>query len=285
MESTLTTPHDRTSEKIELKSTAPPLSDEQANEAIKELNQTSFVERFPQLERRYQDPPIDLQQIGLISFVPSKNAKPDEKGVFGFAKLRGNFKNSEEANSKAEDLIRNVDSYHQIFHAYVGRPFPITNSSDYSKEVTKVDLQQQISQAYKEDLKNKREKEQKEIQEIKDREKELLEDVDKKEEDVEDKYTSLKVKKAQLSWTYSENMKKLNLMKGYIAKARKELEDLDKKHPEMKELYMKKYTDARKRAGLPVDKDVLEGSFMKYMVEDLVLPEVDEEYERLYGKK
>ena len=53
----------------------------------------------------------------------------------------------------------------------------------------------------------------------------------------------------------------------------------------MKELYMKKYTDARKRAGLPVDKDVLEGSFMKYMVEDLVLPEVDEEYERLYGKK
>ena len=32
-----------------------------------------------------------MQNIGLISFVPAKGATPNDNGVFGFAKLRGNF--------------------------------------------------------------------------------------------------------------------------------------------------------------------------------------------------
>ena len=150
------------------------LTDPQLTEAMKELNVTAFVERFPQVERRFVDPPIDMQKIGLISFVPAKGATPDEQGIFGFAKLRGNFATETEANEQAERIVRNIDSYHQIYHTYVGRPFPLTLSSDYSASVTRVDLQQATSSAIGNAVREKREKEQKEIEEIKNREQPIL---------------------------------------------------------------------------------------------------------------
>jgi hypothetical protein len=120
-ENTLTAPSDRdTNTKFRLEQNTPALTEEQVKLALNELNNTSFTERFPEVERRFADPPIDLQKIGLISFVPAKGAKPNDQGVYGFAKLRGNYANTEEASEQAERLIRNVDSYHQIYHTFVG---------------------------------------------------------------------------------------------------------------------------------------------------------------------
>lgn len=283
-ESTLTSPSDRTSE-LRLDGNVAPLTDTQLADAKNELNVSSYVERFPQVERRYADPPLELQKVGLISFVPAKGATPNEKGVYGFAKLRGNFATEQEANEHAERLIRNVDSYHQIYHTYVGRPFPLTQSSDYSKEVNQVDLQKEMSNAMSDDIRKKREKEQKDIEEIKNREKELLEDVKKTEENRDDHYTTLRVKKAQLTWTYAETEKKMKQMAGVIARTRYELEELDRKHPELKDLYFNKYMDARRQAGLSTDKIDTGNNFIKYMVEDLHLPAVDDEYNRLYGEE
>lgn len=279
-ENSLTAPSDRTEKKIETLVNAPALTEEEAKDAIKILNNKSYIGNFPTIERRYADPEVPLQKIGLISFVPAKGATPNEKGVYGFAKLRGNFATETEADEKAEHIIRNVDSYHQIYHAYVGRPFPLTTSSDYSGDTRRIDLTKEMTVAISDDVKRKREKEQKEIQEIKDRETELLEDVKKDEENIQDRYTTLRVKKAQLTWTYSEYSKKLKQMVGLIAKARREIEILEEKDESLLETYMKKYMDARKSAGLPVDR--ADDSFMKYLVEDLLLPEVDEEYARLY---
>lgn len=285
-ENTLTAPSDRDpNNKFRLDQGAPALTETQVTNAMQELNNTAFVERFPAVERRFIDPPVDLQKVGLISFVPAKGAQPNEKGVFGFAKLRGNYDTSEEANERAEFLIRNVDSYHQIYHTYVGRPFPITDSSNYSKEVNRVDLRRETAQAIAADVKSKREKEQREIEEIKEQEKELLEDVKREEEPTDDRYTTLRVKKAQLTWTYTETSKKLKQMVGLIAKARHELEVLDAEHPELKEKYMDKYLEARRKAGLPTDRASTDQTFMKYLVEDLKIPEVDVEYERLYGEE
>ncbi|NBT86524.1 MAG: hypothetical protein EBT45_08565, partial [Alphaproteobacteria bacterium] len=112
-------------------------------------------------------PVLDMQKIGLVSFVPAKGAKPNDRGIYGFAKLRGNFANEAEANERAEFLIKTHDSYHQIYHTYVGRPFPITSSSDYSKEINRVELNKQMTEAIGQDVKEKREKEQREIEEIK----------------------------------------------------------------------------------------------------------------------
>lgn len=263
---------------------APPLTEKELTEAVKELSVTSFVQRFPQIERRLADPPIDQQRIGLISFVPAKGVTPNEHGVYGFAKLRGNYANENEANERAELLIRNIDSYHQIYHTYVGRPFPLTTTSEYSKEVTKVELDKEMKTAISEDVKKKRDKEARDIEEIKNRERELLEDVKKDpEENKDDYYTTLRVKKAQLVWTYAETEKKLQQMAGSIAKARYEIEQLDKSNPDLKDTYYNKYMDARKQAGLTVEKVAADQSFMKYLVEDLHIPAVEEEYKRLYS--
>lgn len=278
-ESTLTTPQDRDKNiRFQLEQNTPVLNNEQTKSAMKQLNKNCF----PEVERRYTDPLIDLQKIGLISFVPAKGAKPNDQGIYGFAKLRGNFASENEANERAEFLVRNVDSYHQIYHTYVGRPFPLTTSSDFSKEISKVDLKKEVSQAYSEDVKKKREKEQQEMEEIKQREKELLEDVKKEEENKDDYYTTLRVKKAQLVWTYVETERKMQQMCGLIAKARYEIDELEAKHPELKQTYYQKYIDARKQAGLSVDKESNEQNFMRYLVEDISIPSIDAEYNRLY---
>jgi hypothetical protein len=283
-DNSLTTPSDRSSERPRSDVGAPPLTDAQVSDAMIALNNTSFTSRFPEVERRYADPAIDLQKIGLLSFVPAKGATPNAEGIYGFAKLRGNYGSDREADERAEYLIRNVDSYHQIYHCFVGRPFPLTQSSEYSKEVNRVDLQKATGDSIKDDVRKKREKEQKEIEEVKDREKELLKDVSKApEENRDDHYTTLKVKKAQLVWTYSETAKKLQQMAGLIVKARREIEELDASHPELKDIYYQKYIDARRQAGLPIDQASADQSFMRYLVEDLHIPEVEAEYQRIYG--
>jgi hypothetical protein len=282
-ESTLTTPSDRNPDKkFQINTGAPALTPEQTAEAVKDLNVTSYVERYMSVERNFADPVLELQRIGLISFVPARGAKPNDEGIYGFAKLRGNFATETEANARAEYLIRNHDSYHQIYHTYVGRPFPLTTTSDFSKEVFSVDIQRQAVNAISDEVKRKREKEQKDIEEIKDRERQLLEDVKREEEPTDDHYTTLRVKKAQLAWTYLETHKKLKQMCVSIAKARKEIEDLDEKYPELKNKYFNKYMDARKQAGLSTDRASVDTSFMKYLVEDAVIPEVDAEYKKLY---
>jgi hypothetical protein len=252
---------------------------------MKALNNDSYVKTFPQVERRFADPPLSLQTFGLFSFIPAKGATPNEQGIYGFAKLRGNYASEIEANEAAERIIRNVDSYHQIYHTYVGRPFPLTCTSDFSKEVNRVDLQKDMAASISDDIRKKREKEQRDIEEIKNREKELLADVQKKEEDKEDFYTTLRVKKAQLTWTYIETEKKLQQMAGLIAKARHEIEELDSKDSSLKDTYYNKYLEARKQAGLNADKITASNNFMRYMVEDVTLPEVDKVYNEMYGSK
>ena len=135
------------------------------------------------------------------------------------------------------------------------------------------------------DIKSKREKEQKEIQEIKEREKNLLEDVKLDQESKEDKYATLNVKKAQLTWTLVENNKKLKQIVTLIAKARREIEQLDMEDPTLSKTYFDRYMKAREQVGLDKVKMSNSENFMKYMVEDVALPEVDEEYRKLYGEE
>jgi hypothetical protein len=277
-ESTLTSPEDRDkNNRFRLDTGVPPLIDEQTASAMKVLNITN---PFPVAERTFADPDIPLQRIGLISFIPARGATPNENGIFGFAKLRGNYENEDEASARAELLVRNHDSYHQIYHTYVGRPFPLTTSSDFSKEIHKVDFKKEMASAISDDVKTKREKEQKEIEEIQQREKELLADVKKVEEPSLDRYTTLHVKKAQLVWTYNETKKKMAQMCTNIARSIREIQELDEKEPELKHQYYEKYMEARKASGLKTDEE----SFIKYLVEDIRIPEVEQEYNRLYNE-
>ncbi len=271
-ENSLTSPIDRDrTKKWRPDQHAHSLTETETHEAMEELN-VNILSKFPKVERVYADPPIPLQKIGLFSFVPSKGATPDKDGFFGFAKLRGNFATDTESDMHAEKLIRNVDSYHKVYHTYIGRPFPVTVESKYSADINEIDLRKKMSATISEDVKEKRREEKKEIEDIEQRERNLLDKSKKEEETGEtglEKYTVLRVKKAQLVWTYLRTMKKIEEeVQPGIINAREEIDKMEAEDPSYKKDYYKKFMDARKDIKMVDSED----NFIKYMVEDVELP-------------
>lgn len=276
--SSLTTPGDAPKFKP---SSEPPLTEEQATEAISELNIQTFTNKFPKVDRNFADPPISLQTYGLVSFIPAKGATPNKKGIYGFAKLRGNYATEIEANQRAEMLIKEVDSVHTIYHTYVGRPFPLTVRRDYAAETSEVDIRRDTTESVSMAIKEQKDEDKKKAEEIKSRERELMEDVsgDRPQEEIDlDEYITLNVKKAQLAWTYLEHIKKIKEIKNVLVNTRKAVVEADAEHPEFRTLFYKKYTDAREKSGLTtsLEEDAKRDGFLRYLIEDVKLPGIDE---------
>jgi hypothetical protein len=238
---------------------------------MKVLNVTDFTDRFRSVDRTYADPPIPLQTIGLISFYPAKGATPNENGVFGFAKIRGNYASEMEASQRAEFLIRNVDSYHPVFHTYVGRPFPITTSSKYSAETDEIDIKKEATKAISSSIKDKKDEELKTIREIKEKEEKLLAEAKKEDVDPYEEYITQRVKLAQLQWTYLEHQRKMAEVKEIVIKTREVVKQMDIDYPEYKDSYYEKYMNARKEAGIKEDETDTQANFIKFIVEDAEL--------------
>lgn len=289
-ESSLTTPNDRTSTRENPwrpDQGVPELTQTETEAAMSVLNITDFTRKFPDVDRTYSDPYLPLQKIGLISFVPAKGATPNKDGFYGFAKMRGNFDTEIEANQRAEYLIRKVDSYHPIQHAYVGRPFPLTVDPKYAAEATEIDIRKATAESISADVKAKRDEEKQAMKEIKDREAALLEESKKAQagevvDDPYETYITLQVKKAQLTWTWLEHQKKMAEIRPLIAKTRLELEELDTHHPTFKASYFEKYQEARKAAGITGEsvKDT-QDNFIRFMVEDVQVPELEQAYQEM----
>ena len=268
MQHSLTSPADKNdTDPKSYKLGAPALTDEETAAAMSELNVKDFVEKFPRVEKFYADPRHENQVHCLVSFFPSKGAKPDEDGVYGMLKVRGTFATQDEADLKAEYLIRNVDSFHSVYHTYVGRPFPLSADKKYICETKEIDIKKKVVEVTSDEVRKKREEEKQTIEEIKEREKELLADVAKSEIDPYDRYVELMVKKSQLTWTYDATSKKMNEMKNNIVKARAELKELRELNEDYHAKFYERYMEARKKSGLPDSDD----SFIKYMCEDLDL--------------
>uniref|UniRef100_A0A6C0LZ67 Uncharacterized protein n=1 Tax=viral metagenome TaxID=1070528 RepID=A0A6C0LZ67_9ZZZZ len=265
---------------------APALSEEEVSLAIESLDNNDFTKKFPRVDRTYADPPISLQTVGLISFTPAKGATPNENGVFGFAKLRGNYASELEAKQRAETIIRTIDSYHQIYHTYVGRPFPVTDSSKYSADTDEIEIRKDMAKSVSASIKNKKGKDKKDMDEIKEREEILLAESRQKPEDVDpyENYITLKVKKAQLSWTYLEHIKKMAEVKEIIIKTRKTLDKIDASNPEFQDKYLEKYMKARTDVGLDLNKSKSSDNFLKFLVEEVELPGIDDIISESEGK-
>lgn len=266
----LASPKDRPTRPIR-QPTHPPLEGSELEEAVTALNKKAFA----QVDRQYADPPIKGQKIVLFSFMPSKGAKPDADGWYGMAKVRGVFGNEEMANEHADKLIREHDSYHEIFHAYVGRPFPVTNQSGYEEEIRNIDVKTKTVRLISEDILNKKRDEEKEVKEMQEREQTLLEGSKRAKEDIPedpyDIYITDQVKRAQLIWTYKETMKKCEQMRDLIKTTNEKIADTEKEHPEYLDQYKEKYMKARRDAGLDDSKD--EDSFVRYLGVDLLSEE------------
>lgn len=267
-ENSLTSPSDRDPARTYKPNQGhPPLSEEDVINAMKVLDNNKYVRKFLRVERRYADPIEPMQRIGLISFVPAKGATPNADGFYGFAKIRGNYPTDAEASERAEFIIRNVDSYHQIYHAYVGRPFPLTTKSDFAENTSEIDLRKSMTESVSSSIKSKKKTESQQIKEIEQREKELLsESKNDGDEDPVEFYTTLRVKKAQVTWTYLETQKKMDEMKQTIIKTRAQIAELDNESDDYGKQYFKKYCDARAKSGL--DNSDNQDTFMKFLVED-----------------
>ena len=284
-ENSLTAPEDRVVEnKWRPEQGAPVLSETEVEQAMKTLNITDFRDKFTKVDRTYADPPVAMQNIALISFTPAKGATPNENGVFGFAKVRGNYATAMEADQRAEFLIRNVDSYHTIYHAYVGRPFPMTFSSKYSAETSEIDIRKETTQSVSTNIKKQKLDEQKTASEINKREEEMLAESDKARKDdgtgdpdvdPYEEYITQCVKKAQLSWTFLEHLKKMDEVRGIILSTREKINKMDQDFPEFKDKYLQKYMDARKKAGLDETIRDTQDNFMKFMIQDAKIPTID----------
>ena len=285
-ENSLTAPADRDRENRWRPDPEKVLTENEVTAAVEELYDTSFIEKFPRLDRLFRDPPPPGQKFSLISFTPAKGATPNENGVYGFIKTRGNYNTVEEASQRAEFLIRYVDSFHQIKTGYCGYPLPLTLDSRYSAEVDEIDIRKQTVESTSAYIKSKKMEDKKEMEEMKNREADLLAESRRAQlgEEVDDPYETyitLKVKKAQLTWTYLEHTKKMEEIKNILVKTRKELEELDSEHPTFSESYFDKYKKAREQAGFQMDD--MQDNFIKFMVEDVTIPEVEALYEEKYG--
>jgi hypothetical protein len=293
-ESSLTTSQDRTTTREKPwrpNQSARELTESEVETAMNDLNISDFIHKFPRVDRTYADPPPPMQKIGLISFIPAKGATPNEDGIYGMAKLRGNYDNTMESNQRAEFIIRKVDSYHPIQHCYVGRPFPLTVDPRYVAETDEIDIRKATTTTMSADVKSRRDEEQNTMKDIKDREEALLAESRRAEagevdEDSYETYITLKVKKAQLTWTYHEHMKKMEEIRPILARTRIEIEELDDINPTYKDTYYDKYADARKKAGLTDEPaENTQSNFIKYMVEDMNFPEIDTLYEEMKNEK
>ena len=264
----LTAPSDRDKKAgYSLKSTADPLNEKELDTAFKELNVNESLETvYRKIERTYADPKISDQKVGLISFTPSNGAKPDKDGIYGMVKIRGNYHTEEEANERAEQLIRNTDSYHKIFHTFVGRPFPLVEGSDYSEEINRVDLRRKTNEITSAHVKKERDYEKKEFDELKERERALIEDVNKKPEPFET-YIEAQVKKANLTHFFMETKEKMERMKKTILECRDIIKEGEEENPKFRDEYKEAYFKKREEVGIPRD----ENDFSKFLGEDVEL--------------
>lgn len=257
---------------------APSLSEEQVAAGMSQLYDNVSIQTFPRVERRYADPALPNQNYALVSFVPSKDATPDDEGCYGCMKIRGVFATIEEADERAEYIVKNVDSYQSIFTTFVGRPFPLiaNDGEKYGAKLRKIDVDKKTDQVITQDVKQKRENEYKEMAEIKKREENLKKDVKRTIEEIptDEIYTTLRVKRSQLIHTYVENVKKMTELKTLIRETDNEIKRLDETDVSYKANYLQQYMDARKESGFNDDMVQNSDTFMKYLGDDIDLDEL-----------
>ena len=231
----------------------------------------TIVERRDRKTRT--DPEVLGQTIGLVSFIPSKDAKPDSEGSFGVMKLRGNFQTAAEAEKWCEMLIRDYDSYSVNQFLFVGREYPLMATNDiYNSQHKEEDLKDVMSKVVKTYLKELLEKREKEEKDMLERQSKLSLNQEQKRVNTdkeEDKttieyYTLLNVKRAYNLYQLNETettMKKSELV---IENTENEIREMEVEFPDFKKEYLDRFIEAVKKAGNPEESD----TFIKHMIDE-----------------
>lgn len=249
--SSLCAPHDRERPNV-LRARVDRDGNEMLEVSPDQLIKNEFVEKIPARDIYFSDPVYNQQVYCLHSFVPTKGATPDEKGVFGYVKCRGTYGSVHEATERAKNIVRDHDSYHDILTGYVGKPFPLAvDIGKYVEETEEVDIRKHLANSVSEDVKKKKEEEKKQMASIKDREKQLLSE-NKEDTTLPDDelYFNLMNKRAQIIGTYKRTQEKLEEMKNIIRRSIRDIKELDDKDSTLRDSYMERFNNARRDCGL-----------------------------------
>jgi hypothetical protein len=223
----------------------PPMTEEQAAVATKELTNSSYLKlKFPRVVRTRRDPPLANQNFYMFTFVPSKEARPDSDGCFGVMKQRGTFSTPTEAEEWAENIIRNTDSYSENIIGYVGADFPLSVDSKYCLSTKEVDVRTKMDTISRDNIRAQRENDKKEMEEVQERRRNLLADTEQSKAEVTNDleyYTTLRVKRANILMLQEECENKLKECSKIHATTTSEIEELDEKFPEYIKEYESKY--------------------------------------------
>lgn len=241
------------------------LTPEELDAALEKL-----VREWPQVEKRWADPEIPGQTYCSISFMPSSGATPDKDGIYGFVKVRGAFSNEVDRDARAEEILNTVDSYHAINHGSMGHPLPLVNDNDdrFCLETENVGLRNKIKEEMTKNVKEHREEQKKAADEAEKRAKEAK----AKEEaamagdiDHEERYTTLRVKRANLIFTLYQMLTGMKRYKDTLLQTIEILDKMDKEYPTFQNTFLFKYNKAAEEVGLPKEKNHI----IKYMVGDI----------------
>ena len=259
--STLSSPADVKEDQIQSfadQQKEPPLNEEETKNAVADLYRDDYVKSYRKADRLYCDPSIPGQEHCLISYIPAKNAKPDESGIYGMIKVRGTYRTVEEASERATELINKVDSYHKIFQAYVGKPFPITDNKFYAAE--KHSVSDEVEKIAAHDVQVYDEREKRELQEIKKAKEKLMEEVSEDHEDTPiEKYIVSKVKRSNAVWVYKRCAEKMKELREIFKTSMEELNELDQQDSELKDNYKEKYiADLQERNITPDQENIVQ---------------------------
>lgn len=228
---------------------------------------------FRVVNRKLVDPHINgAPRFGLWSFAKAVGATPDKDGFFGVAKLRGAFYTEAEAADKAEQLIKDVDSANSIFTVIFGEPFPVTDTG-FSRELTEIDISNKVQKVISENVRAKRNADEKEMNQILERERALVNDDGTINESVEpeEMYVQQRVKLAHLRYAIKEHALKFKECTELEKTVRKNLLESKAEHPEYEEGFVKRYQTGRRKANISAETDFT--GFMRYLVDPI---EVDE---------
>jgi hypothetical protein len=255
-----------------------PLNEEELSVAKKELIDINFIMSKYGRERKFRiDSNVVGQSIGVITFKPSKGAKPDKRGCFGVVKVRGNYPNTSEADKRC-DVLLTEDENCDIDMPLVGKEFPLmVNNELYTYSVRDVDTKQIITDTTSSLMKEKEEKDEKEKKAMLEKQKQLLDETneEEKEKTLTDYalYEQLRTKKANNLYVIEKCKNNLVKCQENIDNALKEISEIDGKFPSYKNDYIKNYIDEIKQVGI----DPKQMEIIKYMFSEDLSQEIKEE--------
>ena len=210
---------------------------------------------YPKVARSKKDVSVSKQHMGLISFVLLKEPQKLKNGkpLYGFFKLRGNWADLEQAESKGSRIVREQDSKYKIRVVDVGEWLPLTDDDGLAQKNVNVNLdatdeERKREIAMREEEANRAAK----MRELREREEEVRNGTDYNDDTESlDHYTMKMVVWIRIQENIEQLRNQIASLEGKLEGTRDTLRNLDAKHPEYQGSWIDNYNIERRKSGIP----------------------------------